>query len=91
MTNVLIVGSSVGAIIGLLHAWSVYSRRVSAFPEKAATRPLAVRASAAYFALWTFFLWVLFGSYVFYLWVISVAIYTIYRGVKKLLNVIPSR
>lgn len=91
MTNVLIVGSSVGAIIGLLHAWSVYSRRVSAFPEKVAARPLAVRAGAACFALWTFFLWVLFGAYVFYLWVISVAIYTIYSGVRKLLNVIPSR
>ena len=91
MTNALIVGSSVGAIIGLLHAWSVYTRRVSAFPEKVAARPVAVRASAAYFALWTFFLWVLFGSYVFYLWVISVAIYPINSGVRKLLNVIRSR
>lgn len=83
MTNALIVGSAVGAIIGLLHGWSVYSRRVSAFPEKLAVRPVAVRTSAAYFALWTFFLWVLFGAYVFYLWVISVVIYTIYRGVKR--------
>ncbi len=91
MTNTLIVGSSVGAIIGLLHGWSVYTRRVSAFPEKVAARPVAVRASAAYVALWTFFLWVLFGSYVFYLWVISVVIYTIYHGARKLLNVIPSR
>lgn len=91
MTSELIVGSSVGAIIGLLHAWNVYTRRVSAFPEKVAVRPVAVRASAAYFALWTFFLWVLFCSYVFYLWVISVAIYTIYSGVRKLLNLIPSR
>jgi len=91
MTNALIVGSSVGVIIGLLHAWSVYTRRVSAFPEKVAARPVAVRASAAYFALWTIFLWVLFGSYVFYLWVISVVLYTIYSGVRKLLNVMAPR
>jgi hypothetical protein len=91
MTSALIVGSSVGAIIGLLHAWTVYTQRISAFPDKGAVRPVAVRANAAYFALWTFFLWVLFGSYVFYLWVISVAIYTIYSAVRRLLNSMPPR
>lgn len=82
------MGSSVGAIVGLIHAWCVYVRRVSERPEKLTEHPVAVRANAAYFALWTFFLLVLFRSYVFYLWVISIAVYTIYNALKRLPNFI---
>jgi hypothetical protein len=84
VANAILIGSSVGAIIGLIHAWGVYVRRTSEVPERLTKHPVAVRARAAYFALWTFFLWVLFGTYVFYLWVISIVIYAIYNVLKIL-------
>ncbi len=94
MASALIIGSSVGAIVGLIHAWCIYVRLASEFPERLTEHPVAVRARAAYFALWVFFLWVLFGSYVFFLWVISIVIYTIYNiynALKRVPNLIPSR
>ena len=91
MASVLIIGSSVGAVVGFIHAWCLYVRLASEFPERRAEHPVAVRARAAYFALWVFFLWVLFGAYVFFLWVISVVIYTIYHAGKRVPNLIPSR
>lgn len=84
MANALIIGSVVGAIIGLIHAGYVYIQQTAEFPERLAEHPVAVRVRAAYFALWTIFLWVLLGSYVFYLWVVSVVIYAIYHALKRL-------
>ena len=91
MTTALLIGSSIGAIIGLIHACNVYFRRTGANPERLAEHPVAVRAGAAYFALWTLSLWVVFGSYVFYLWVISVAVFTTYSAVKRVPNLIARR
>lgn len=84
MANAILIGSSAGAIIGLIHAWGVYVQRTREIPERLIKHPVAVRARAAYFALWTFFLWVLFGTYVFYLWMISIVVYAIYNVLKKL-------
>ncbi len=91
MANALIIGGTVGAIVGLIHAWGVYVRQTSEIPERLSNHPVAIRARAAYFALWTFFLWVLFGTYVFYLWVISTVIYAIYNVLKRFSNLTPSR
>ncbi len=44
---------------------------------------MRVRANAVYFALWTLVLWTAFGSYVFNLWLISVVIYSAYKGIKR--------
>jgi len=88
VTNALMIGSFVGAIIGLFHARYVYVQQVSEFPQKLIEQPVAVRARAGYFALWTFLLWVLFGSYVFYLWVISIAVYAVWNALKKLSNLV---
>ena len=85
------IGSSVGAVLGIVHAWSIYARRTGELPERTAKHPIAVRASAAYYALWTLLLWVLFGSYVFYLWVISVVVYTLAGALKACVRLIPSR
>ncbi len=85
------IGTSVGAVLGLVHAWSIYARRTGELPERKAKHPIAVRASAAYYALWTLLLWVLFGSYVFYLWVIGAVLYTLVGALKALARLIPSR
>lgn len=79
---VLQLGAIVGAVIGLFHAVYIYRRRASDFPDALAARPIATRAGALYYALWTFALWVLFGSYVFVLWMISVVVYGVYLAVK---------
>ncbi len=84
MSTLLIIGSAVGVIIGLVHAGYVYFQRTKEDPKKLADHPLRVRANAAYFALWTLALWVVFGSYVFSLWLISVVIYAAYQGIKRL-------
>lgn len=83
MPDSLIVGSFVGAIIGLLHARSVYAARAREVSKGAAASKSIARGRAAYFALWTFLLWVVFGSYVFYLWVASVIIYGVYLLFKR--------
>ena len=62
MTNALIIGSAVGAIVGLLHASMIYVHRTRTSPRRLFEHPIAVRANAAYYALLTFLLWALFGS-----------------------------
>lgn len=84
MIRGLLVGGSVGAVIGLLHGWSVYTRRVGQAPATVTDRPPARRPHPAYYGLWTLLLWVVFGSYVLCLWVISVVIYLVYRVVRML-------
>lgn len=84
MTILTIIGIAVGAMIGLVHGFHVYSRRVRECPDRLVEHPVAARARAAYFALWTLPLWVVFGSYVFYLWVISVVVFAARTGVKTL-------
>jgi hypothetical protein len=82
MNIALLIGTSVGAVIGLLHAWQVYRKQVGEFPNAVVERPIATRGYAAYSALWTLFLWTVFGSYVFFLWAISVIVYSIYKGIR---------
>ncbi len=84
MTTLLMIGSAVGVIIGLVHAGYVYFQRSKEDPKKLAAHPLRVRANAAYFALWTLVLWAAFGSYIFNLWLISLVIYAAYRSIKRL-------
>lgn len=82
MTVFLLIGSSIGAVIGFLHACYVYRQEVRGLPNALSERPVATRVGAAYYALWTFFLWVVFGSYVLILWVVSVIAYSIYKAVR---------
>ena len=83
MSTVLIVGSIFGAVIGLFHAYGVYARRVGDFPERARQHPVRVRAWASYAALWTWVLWIIFGSYVLVLWLVSVPIWAVCQVVKS--------
>ncbi len=82
MSTALMIGTSVGAVIGLFHACYVYRQEVGEFPAALADRPVATRAGAGYYALWTFLLWVAFGAYVFFLWLVSVVAYTICKAVR---------
>ena len=84
LSTLMIIGSAVGVIIGLVHAGYVYFQRTRESPKKLAEHPLRIRANAAYFALWTLVLWAAFGSYVFYLWLISLVIYGAYQGIRQL-------
>ena len=72
MNSVLWAGAVVGAIFGLLHAGYVY-RVVSV--QGGAT----AHARAGYYALWTFLLWLLFGTYLLVLWLIALVAYAIAR------------
>ncbi len=82
MPTALIVGSAVGAVIGLVHGWGVYKARIAASGPSG--NGAASRLRAAYHALWTLALWVLFGAYVFYLWLIGVVLYAGYRALGLL-------
>ncbi len=82
MTILLLIGSSIGAVIGFLHACYVYRQEVGELPNALSERPVRARASAAYYALWTFVLWAVFGSYVLFLWVVSIIAYGIYKAVR---------
>lgn len=84
MSTFLMVGTVVGFIIGLFHACYVYTQRTKEDPIALSKSPAKIRAGAAYFALWTLILWTAFGAYVFNLWLLSVVVYGIYRGIKRL-------
>ena len=84
MSTLLMIGSAVGVIIGLIHGCYVYFQRTKEDPIKLAEHPVRVRANAVYFALWTLVLWAAFGSYVFNLWLISVVFYSAYKVIKRL-------
>ena len=83
MTHMLTIGISFGGIVGLVHAVYVYFQQTTVSRKRLAEHPVAVRARAAYFALWTVFLWMVFGGYVFSLWVISAVLYALTRVLKR--------
>ena len=66
MSELLWIGSVLGAVVGVVHA--VYLWRVSA------TEPQD-RGAATYRGLWAVGLWTLFGTYVLVLWVVGVIAY----------------
>ena len=71
-------GSVVGVLLGLAHAAYIYRVVAHEFPVD--DEPNHVRG--IYFALWTFGLWALFGSYVLILWLVGVSFYTIFKAFR---------
>lgn len=65
MVSFLLVGTLLGAAIGLVHAFHIYGRRK--------VEGGAGSGEAAWFALWAFGLWTLFGAYVLAFWVVGAA------------------
>lgn len=66
MSGVLIIGSALGSIAGLLHGTGLYRNQ---------RRRGGTNGAALYTALWTFALWILFGAYLLSLWVLACLAY----------------
>ena len=78
MESFLWIGSTIGAAIGVLHGAYLF-REIS---TRASTPGLNARG--LYYALWTFILWTVFGSYVLFFWLVGVI-------ANQLIHIIPSR
>ncbi len=63
MSEFLWAGAILGAVLGVIHAVQAYRQRVA---DEGASP-----GRAAYFALWTVALWVLFGAYLLAFWIIG--------------------
>ncbi len=83
MTTVLWIGSGFGAIIGLVHACYLYRSFVRQAANALGEYSALTRAKAIYYGLWTIFLWIVFGSYVLILWILSVIAFAIYKTVSR--------
>ena len=82
MSDALVLGVVFGAVIGLAHACGVYAARAKEATEGAVAKQAMAGWRAAYFALWTFVLWLVLGSYVLYLWIASLVVYALYFLLK---------
>ncbi|MFQ6030658.1 MAG: hypothetical protein ACE5Q6_24570 [Dehalococcoidia bacterium] len=91
MTTLMYIGTTLGLIVGLIHAGYVYMKKTGESPANLAAHPVSVRANAAYFALWTLGLWVLFGSYVFNFWVTALVVFAIYQALKRIPRLVTRR
>ena len=80
MDNFLLIGTALGALLGLLHG-------VYLFRRIAARRPTGGipngKTQGLYYALWAFVLWILFGSYVLAFWILGLLAYPIVRLVQR--------
>lgn len=90
MMAVLWIGTFVGIVLGFWHAGYVYEAVSGHRATTCRAKPAASRARAAYYALWTALLWVLFGACVSVLWVIACIIfvpaYLLHRPSTKLFD-----
>lgn len=62
------IGSAFGAVLGCLHGVYLY-RKISARASAAGAPGIDVRG--LYYAVWTFVLWTIFGSYVLAFWLVG--------------------
>ncbi len=62
------IGSAIGAVLGLLHGAYLY-RKITARASAAGAAGINVRG--LYYAIWTFALWTIFGSYVLAFWLVG--------------------
>ena len=62
------IGSAIGAALGFLHGVYLY-RKITARASAGGATGINVRG--LYYAVWTFALWTLFGSYVLAFWLIG--------------------
>jgi hypothetical protein len=88
MSNILVAGMGISAVIGLLHAVYVYRQGAQ---ETDQGRALVSFGRRAYYALWTFFLWLLLGPYALLFWSVSVVAYLLYRLARGLARPIVRR
>lgn len=84
MEYVLRIGLVAGIVIGLVHGGYVF-RHVLADPSGRG-RGIRTGLRACYYALWTVLLWALFGTYVLFMWIVSLVAYWTSRLVLRLSN-----
>jgi glycerol uptake facilitator-like aquaporin len=82
MAAVLWIGTLVGAVLGSAHAVYLYRTVTAQGPTATEGGSGRLHLQAAYYAIWTVFLWALFGAYVLVLWVISVIAYAVWNLLK---------
>ena len=75
MMTLMWTGSILGALLGLAHATYVFKVVVNSGSPSVAPN----YTTATYFAIWTFGLWVLLGTYVLVLWVIGAVLYGVFK------------
>ncbi len=80
----LTLGVAVGACLGLIHAGYVYRQVLGTQKTALPSRPMATHLRGIYYAVWTVGLWIIFGSYVFYLWILGVILYALTSGLRML-------
>jgi hypothetical protein len=83
MTTALYIGSAVGALLGLFHAVYVYRQQLADARNTPSGISFGTKLRAGYYALWTFGLWALFGSYVLYLWLLGCILHLISKAIPR--------
>lgn len=78
MANFLIVGTVIGALIGLFHAWVDFARRIKNARNTSTGTTMAEGVKATYAAAWILALWTLFGFYVLALWLVALALFALF-------------
>jgi hypothetical protein len=68
MVEFLSIGSTLGAVVGLLHGIYLYRQQTA---RAAANDPTGNGAAGLYYGLWAFVLWTLFGAYVLAFWLLG--------------------
>ncbi|NQV20807.1 MAG: hypothetical protein HQ511_05260 [Rhodospirillales bacterium] len=76
MDMFLWIGSAVGAVIGVLHGFSLYQKMAARAATSGTRAGIGAGTGgspgrALYYGLWTFVLWTVFGSYVLAFWLIG--------------------
>lgn len=70
------IGSILGALVGLAHGIQIYRSRADRVFASASG---GGKFSGAYYGLWAFGLWTIFGAYVLTFWVLGSVAYSISR------------
>lgn len=79
VSTLLTIGAAFGALAGLLHACTIYAAELRRERLRSGANAGATHGRAAYFALWTFALWVVFGTYVLVLWLVAAPLWAVSR------------
>jgi hypothetical protein len=80
MTDLLWIGSALGAALGLLHGIYLFQQQTA---RALASSTTSSRAVGLYYGIWAFALWTLFGAYVLAFWIVGFIAYLIARLVPR--------
>lgn len=74
MHTALFIGSAFGAFVGIAHAGAIFLTQRSRASRHSKTQH-KVNVPTLYYCVWAVMLWMLFGSYVLYLWVVASVVF----------------